>query len=69
MEAPDRIKFPDKLVTYFDLVKGVGEIMLHAAFDSIHHEAHVSDSTHEITDAVTTELPTCPDIPHRSKGW
>lgn len=47
MEKP-QIEFPKGLVNFYDIAKGVGEVMLHAAFDAIHHEAHSSDSTHNV---------------------
>jgi hypothetical protein len=38
----------DKIITWYDLAKGVGEVVLHFVFDSIHREAHPSDSEHYI---------------------
>lgn len=42
----EQIPFPDKLITWYDLAKGVGEVVLHAAFDLIHHEAKPTESEH-----------------------
>lgn len=52
---PEQIPIPEKLVNWYDIAKGVGEVILHAAFDVIHHEAHASDSEHFVTDTVDGE--------------
>ncbi len=38
METPDRIPFPDKIVGWFDILRGVGETALLFITDRHHHE-------------------------------
>ena len=35
---PDRIPFPDKLVGWLYIAKGVGEVVLHTLTDQLRHE-------------------------------
>lgn len=53
----------DLVPTWAELAKGVGELfiqeskmVLHALFDSIHHEPKPSESEHFITDSVDREV-------------
>lgn len=33
----DNIPFPDRLVNYYDIAKGIGEIVFHKVFDHLQH--------------------------------
>lgn len=41
MERP-QIEFPEKIVNFYDIAKGLGEIVLHKVFDQFQHEG-ISD--------------------------
>lgn len=36
---PEQIPIPEKLVSWFDIAKGVGEVVFHEIFDRHHHES------------------------------
>lgn len=47
-EAYGRVPFPDRLVTYWDIAKGVGEVVLHTVTDQFLHETpsdHFKDTS------------------------
>lgn len=43
---PEQIPFPERVIGWFDIARGIGEVILHAAFDFIHHEAKPTESDH-----------------------
>lgn len=46
METPDRIPFPERIITLWDIAKGVGQVVLHTLFDQIHHDPSPAMSDH-----------------------
>ena len=81
MERPGQISFPNRVIGYADIAKGVAEIVVHEAKmllhfvgDSVRHEG-ISDHHFEKPAQVipfpdhAEPLPTIPDFEHRAKGW